>query len=227
MDNPGKKRKSPVTASSSQQPAGLDSLESDLRANKVAKIEENPSFLTNPNLIAANYQTYSRVQLGQTQVLASPTTIQNSSLGQVTSDLLISGGSQFQPRLLIGDHVTRAAQSAQLLASRLQQLSQTSLEVGVGSTAHPTANPHHSLSDTTFSASMSQPIVTSVAKPAAVSLAHKDTKYTKIFVGGLPYHTTDESLRDFFLVFGEIEEAVVITDRQTGKSKGYGFVSSQ
>ncbi|XP_034097188.1 LOW QUALITY PROTEIN: RNA-binding protein 24 [Gymnodraco acuticeps] len=53
----------------------------------------------------------------------------------------------------------------------------------------------------------------------------KDTTYTKIFVGGLPYHTTDTSLRKYFEVFGEIEEAVVITDRQTGKSRGYGFVT--
>lgn len=54
---------------------------------------------------------------------------------------------------------------------------------------------------------------------------NKDTTFTKLFVGGLPYHTTDKSLRDHFSVFGEIEEAVVITDRQTGKSRGYGFVS--
>ena len=53
----------------------------------------------------------------------------------------------------------------------------------------------------------------------------KDTTFTKMFVGGLPYHTTDQSLRDFFSQFGAIEEAVVITDRQTGKSKGYGFVT--
>lgn len=56
-------------------------------------------------------------------------------------------------------------------------------------------------------------------------MMQKDTTFTKIFVGGLPYHTTDKSLRQFFEVFGEIEEAVVITDRQTGKSRGYGFVS--
>ncbi|KAH8849172.1 RNA-binding protein 24 [Schistosoma japonicum] len=53
----------------------------------------------------------------------------------------------------------------------------------------------------------------------------KDTTLTKIFVGGLPYHTTDESLRCFFDQFGPIDEAVVITDRQTGKSRGYGFVT--
>ncbi|KAG7276026.1 hypothetical protein CRUP_004423, partial [Coryphaenoides rupestris] len=55
--------------------------------------------------------------------------------------------------------------------------------------------------------------------------AQKDTTYTKIFVGGLPYHTTDSSLRKYFEVYGDIEEAVVITDRQTGKSRGYGFAS--
>jgi len=57
------------------------------------------------------------------------------------------------------------------------------------------------------------------------SIHQKDTTFTKIFVGGLPYHTTDQSLREFFEQFGDIEEAVVITDRQTGKSRGYGFVS--
>lgn len=52
----------------------------------------------------------------------------------------------------------------------------------------------------------------------------KDTTWTKLFVGGLPYHTTDKSLREHFAVYGDIEEAVVITDRQTSKSRGYGFV---
>jgi len=51
-----------------------------------------------------------------------------------------------------------------------------------------------------------------------------DTTLTKIFVGGLPYHTTDDGLRQYFQQFGDIDEAVVITDRQTNKSRGYGFV---
>lgn len=59
----------------------------------------------------------------------------------------------------------------------------------------------------------------------AQGINQKDTTFTKIFVGGLPYHTTDKSLREHFEVYGDIEEAVVITDRQTGKSRGYGFVS--
>jgi hypothetical protein len=59
-----------------------------------------------------------------------------------------------------------------------------------------------------------------------MTLSQKDTTFTKIFVGGLPYHTTDDTLRKFFERFGEIDEAVVITDRATGKSRGYGFVSN-
>ncbi|XP_030633150.1 RNA-binding protein 38-like [Chanos chanos] len=55
--------------------------------------------------------------------------------------------------------------------------------------------------------------------------SQKDTTFTKIFVGGLPYHTNDASLRKYFEAFGDIDEAVVITDRQTGKSRGYGFVT--
>uniref|UniRef100_T1ITP5 RRM domain-containing protein n=1 Tax=Strigamia maritima TaxID=126957 RepID=T1ITP5_STRMM len=53
------------------------------------------------------------------------------------------------------------------------------------------------------------------------TVTQKDTTFTKIFVGGLPYHTTDKSLREHFESYGDIEEAVVITDRQTGKSRGY------
>lgn len=52
----------------------------------------------------------------------------------------------------------------------------------------------------------------------------KDTRYTKLFVGGIPYDTDDESLRQYFIQFGEIEEAVVILDRDK-KSRGYGFVT--
>ncbi|XP_036042200.1 RNA-binding protein 38 isoform X1 [Onychomys torridus] len=63
------------------------------------------------------------------------------------------------------------------------------------------------------------------AAPSAMHGSQKDTTFTKIFVGGLPYHTTDSSLRKYFEGFGDIEEAVVITDRQTGKSRGYGFVT--
>ena len=52
-----------------------------------------------------------------------------------------------------------------------------------------------------------------------------DTTYTKVFVGGLAWETQREAMRKYFEQFGEILEAVVITDRVTGRSKGYGFVS--
>ena len=47
----------------------------------------------------------------------------------------------------------------------------------------------------------------------------------KIFVGGLSWDTTDEGLRQAFASYGEITEAKVITDRDTGRSRGFGFVS--
>ncbi|HEY3875301.1 MAG TPA: RNA-binding protein [Candidatus Kapabacteria bacterium] len=47
---------------------------------------------------------------------------------------------------------------------------------------------------------------------------------TKIFVGGLPYQTNDEQLHQIFSGYGDISSAKVITDRDTGRSKGFGFV---
>ncbi|GAB4828475.1 RNA binding motif protein 24 [Ancistrocladus abbreviatus] len=52
-----------------------------------------------------------------------------------------------------------------------------------------------------------------------------DTTYTKVFVGGLAWETDSDTLRRYFEQFGEILEAVVITDKNTGRSKGYGFVT--
>ncbi|KAH9322158.1 hypothetical protein KI387_016797 [Taxus chinensis] len=52
-----------------------------------------------------------------------------------------------------------------------------------------------------------------------------DTTYTKVFVGGLAWETQKETMRRYFQQFGEILEAVVITDKNTGRSKGYGFVT--
>lgn len=52
-----------------------------------------------------------------------------------------------------------------------------------------------------------------------------DTTYTKIFVGGLAWETQRDGVKRYFEQFGEILEAVVIIDKNTGRSKGYGFVS--
>ncbi|CAL8155058.1 unnamed protein product [Prunus armeniaca] len=52
-----------------------------------------------------------------------------------------------------------------------------------------------------------------------------DTTYTKVFVGGLAWETHSDTMRRYFEQFGEILEAVVISDKNTGRSKGYGFVT--
>jgi len=46
----------------------------------------------------------------------------------------------------------------------------------------------------------------------------------KIYVGNLPYSTDDAALRELFSSYGTIVSAIVITDRATGRSKGFGFV---
>ncbi|CAL4959771.1 unnamed protein product [Urochloa decumbens] len=48
---------------------------------------------------------------------------------------------------------------------------------------------------------------------------------TKLFVGGLSWGTDDQSLMNAFSTFGEVTEARIITDRDTGKSRGFGFVN--
>lgn len=52
-----------------------------------------------------------------------------------------------------------------------------------------------------------------------------DTTLTKVFVGGLAWETPKQSLYEHFEKYGEILEAVIISDKITGRSKGYGFVS--
>jgi len=47
---------------------------------------------------------------------------------------------------------------------------------------------------------------------------------TKLFIGGLSFNTTDDSLRAAFEAFGAVSSASVITDRDTNRSKGFGFV---
>ena len=47
---------------------------------------------------------------------------------------------------------------------------------------------------------------------------------TKLFVGGLSWDTTDDSLKTFFAQAGNVVSASVISDKFTGRSKGFGFV---
>ena len=49
----------------------------------------------------------------------------------------------------------------------------------------------------------------------------------KLFVGSLPFDFTDQSLRDLFEPFGKVKDAKIILDRETGRSRGFGFVEME
>ncbi|KAJ3704163.1 hypothetical protein LUZ61_007868 [Rhynchospora tenuis] len=57
------------------------------------------------------------------------------------------------------------------------------------------------------------------------SLCSRDPAQRKLFIRGLGWDTTQDSLRSVFSPYGELEEVVVISDKATGKSKGYGFIT--
>ncbi|MCO4772235.1 MAG: RNA-binding protein, partial [Deltaproteobacteria bacterium] len=48
---------------------------------------------------------------------------------------------------------------------------------------------------------------------------------TRLFVGGLSWGTDDASLRAAFAAFGDVTDARVVIDRETGRSRGFGFVA--
>ena len=47
---------------------------------------------------------------------------------------------------------------------------------------------------------------------------------TKLYVGNLAWSTTEENLSEFFSTYGAVQSAVVVKDRETGRSRGFGFV---
>lgn len=50
------------------------------------------------------------------------------------------------------------------------------------------------------------------------------TQNNKLYVGSLPYSLSEEELKEIFSPFGTVTSARIITDKMTGKSKGFGFV---
>ena len=48
---------------------------------------------------------------------------------------------------------------------------------------------------------------------------------TKLYVGGIPYSSTNEDLKNHFAQAGEVASAQIIIDKMTGRSKGFGFVT--
>ncbi len=49
----------------------------------------------------------------------------------------------------------------------------------------------------------------------------------KIFVGSLPYSTTDQELEELFAKFGKVVSASIVMDRETNRSRGFGFVEME
>ena len=47
----------------------------------------------------------------------------------------------------------------------------------------------------------------------------------KIYVGNLSFQTSEDGLKELFAAFGEVSEAAIVQDRQTGRSRGFGFVT--
>ncbi|KAI0510498.1 hypothetical protein KFK09_011100 [Dendrobium nobile] len=73
-----------------------------------------------------------------------------------------------------------------------------------------------------------QGVSNSLTTPAPMTHMLNACRYmssSKLFVGGLSYGTDDMSLKEAFNCFGTVVEAKVITDRDSGRSKGFGFVS--
>ncbi len=48
---------------------------------------------------------------------------------------------------------------------------------------------------------------------------------TKVYVGNLPFSVTSDKLKKLFSTYGEVSESIVISDKYSGRSKGFGFVT--
>jgi cold-inducible RNA-binding protein len=60
---------------------------------------------------------------------------------------------------------------------------------------------------------------------ALCGCAGQENLPVKIYVGNLSYEANEDALRDLFAKYGPVEEVAIITDRQTGKARGFGFVT--
>ncbi|XP_043708301.1 glycine-rich RNA-binding protein 2, mitochondrial-like [Telopea speciosissima] len=73
--------------------------------------------------------------------------------------------------------------------------------------------------------SMSQTVTSNGQLPVTSMLNAVRFVSTKLFIGGLSFGTDDQSLKEAFASFGDVTEARVILDRETGRSRGFGFIN--
>ena len=64
-----------------------------------------------------------------------------------------------------------------------------------------------------------------LAPPQAGLRKKKMEESNKLYVGNLPYSATSESLKELFAACGEVTDSIVIQDKFSGRSKGFGFVT--
>ena len=69
------------------------------------------------------------------------------------------------------------------------------------------------------------PLADPVLAPVADAADAAPLKEGKLFVGGTSWDTTKQSLEAYFCKFGKITDSVIMTDRNTGKPRGFGFIT--
>lgn len=67
-------------------------------------------------------------------------------------------------------------------------------------------------------------VVPPVARDARRILKEKESRMKNLFVGNLSFQTTEDELRSLFESFGEVTRAEIVKDRDSGRSRGFGFV---
>ncbi len=65
-------------------------------------------------------------------------------------------------------------------------------------------------------------LMPALARPVVINILEDSLK---IYVGNLPFSTTEDELRETFEAYGDVEEVKIITDRETGRPRGFGFVT--
>jgi RNA recognition motif-containing protein len=63
-----------------------------------------------------------------------------------------------------------------------------------------------------------------MSPPGTVRGGERENQVKQIYVGNLPWSASEAEVRDFFSTVGEVHSVAVITDRETGRSRGFGFV---